>query len=218
MKFIEDDACAAVPGGAEQCRQLAREYIPSIIAALESFDAAEACSTAGMCGNGAVAGATTVLAAASAHSGAPPASTPLTGPACPVCRLAINNVKLQLEDPANQAAVLDKGHELCAAMPADVRAACDQWIDENGGEDGWMVDWRARVWCGRPYWASVEGRHQLSHPDPSPTRPPAPLSPQSVCPGRRRRPQQILQHRRRLPCAAAGRGRGGRQGRADAAD
>ena len=101
MRFLEETACAAVPGGgADQCRELAREYVPSAIAALESFTPGEACATVGACPPEEAG-----IAAAAGAGGAP---RPLAGLPCPVCRLTLNNVKLQLEDPANQAALVDK--------------------------------------------------------------------------------------------------------------
>ena len=167
LKVVEDTACGAVPGaGADQCKQLAREYVPSAIAALESFTPGEACSTAGLCPP--EAGLMMAAASTPHRVGCGGAHTArLRGLSCPMCRLTLNNIKLQLEDPANQADLVTKArtvrerkgigggkerraHErnrcldakptrlptpfspqVCAAMPTDAGATCNDWVDAN---------------------------------------------------------------------------------------
>ena len=57
MRFAEETACGMLPSDeAQKCKEMAREYLPNAIAALESFDADEACGAVGFCpqkgGNG----------------------------------------------------------------------------------------------------------------------------------------------------------------------
>ena len=132
MHFLEDDACGILPSAqATACKDAAREYVPPAIAALLSFDAKEACGSAGLCppsvgGGGAAAAARFAAAVRPAAT-----ATPVRGVPCPMCRLAVNNVKLQLEDPENQAAVLAKAGAVCAALPPDVAAQCNAWVAAN---------------------------------------------------------------------------------------
>ena len=141
MRFAEQTACGMLPNPeADKCKEMAREYIPNAIAALESFDADEACGAVGFCPPQSVEGGDgegeteereretrRVIREALAPSMAFPLSsfssssltststtstTRLGGPACPACRLALNSVKLQLEDPANQKQLLDKAHRV----------------------------------------------------------------------------------------------------------
>ncbi len=137
MHLLEDDACGILPSSqAAACKEAAREYVPPAIAALLSFDAKEACGSAGLCPPS--GGATSLprptpalvaaVAAATTNAGAGP---PLRGVPCPMCRLAVNNVKLQLEDPENQAAVLAKAAAVCAAMPPEVAPQCNAFVATN---------------------------------------------------------------------------------------
>ena len=137
MRFAEETACGMLPSEeAQKCKEMAREYLPNAIAALESFDADEACGAVGFCpqkgGNGGegegesekeretrriirealVASFAFSPRAVSTSTSALTSATRLGGPACPACRLALNSVKLQLEDPANQKQMLDKAHKV----------------------------------------------------------------------------------------------------------
>ena len=135
MHLIEDDACGILPSAqASACKDAAREYVPPAIAALLSFDAPEACGSAGLCppsGNGALPRPSPRLVAAVAAATAPASSPSFRGVPCPMCRLAVNNVKLQLEDPENQAAVLAKARAVCAAMPPEVSPQCNDFVSAN---------------------------------------------------------------------------------------
>ena len=147
MRFAEETACGMLPSEeAQKCKEMAREYLPNAIAALESFDADEACGAVGFCpppkrssseGGGEAESererearrfirealvSSLALSSTSSSSSSPSTLTTTTstssfssphrlgGPACPACRLALNSVKLQLEDPANQKQLLDKAH------------------------------------------------------------------------------------------------------------
>lgn len=168
LRFVEGTLCPAFPGGdaQAQCVQLAREYVPSAIAALESFTPKEACSTVGVC--------PTAVGAVRAGCGgraAAAGAARVGGLPCPMCRLTLNNIKLQLEDPANEADLVGKAHtvreeegrgrgggrgkkkalgwgagrptplprlpQVCAAMPSDVGAACDEWVNTNSESLFW---------------------------------------------------------------------------------
>lgn len=127
LRFVEDTACGAVPGaGADQCKQLAREYVPSAIAALESFTPGEACSSAGVCPSDAVKTATAPPARRGCGGGGK-ANKQLRGLPCPMCRLTLNNIKLQLEDPANQKDLVDKARTV-------------RFKEEREGKDGWREE------------------------------------------------------------------------------
>jgi len=130
MHLIEDDACGILPAAqASACKDAAREYVPPAIAALLSFDAKEACGSAGLCPQSAAGGVSSIPRPALF---APSTSaTPVHGVPCPMCRLAINNVKLQLEDPENQAAVLAKARTVCSAMPPEVATQCNDFVSAN---------------------------------------------------------------------------------------
>ena len=149
MRFAEETACGLLPSEeAQKCKEMAREYLPNAIAALESFDADEACGAVGFCpppkrssseGGGEAESererearrfirealvSSLALSSTSSSSSSPSTLTTTTstssfssphrlgGPACPACRLALNSVKLQLEDPANQKQLLDKAHKV----------------------------------------------------------------------------------------------------------
>lgn len=145
MRFAEQTACGMLPSQeAQKCKEMAREYIPNAIAALESFDADEACGAVGFCPPPQKYGGekeqqeesekeretrriirealvSSVLPRASLTSSSTSSSSLIStlsspprlgGPACPACRLALNSVKLQLEDPANQKQLLEKAHEV----------------------------------------------------------------------------------------------------------
>lgn len=132
MRFAEETACGVLPSQeAQKCKEMAREYIPNAIAALESFDADEACGAVGFCppqkDNAGEekeeeretrrvireALVSSVLPRATSSAFLTSTLSPrLGGPACPACRLALNSVKLQLEDPANQEQLLDKAHQV----------------------------------------------------------------------------------------------------------
>lgn len=141
MRLIEDDACGILPAAqAAACKDAAREYVPPAIAALLSFDAKEACGSAGFCSPSVSFSPSTPAARLTAapvsllrEDGAASQKTQpqLTGVPCPMCRLAVNNVKLQLEDPENQAAVLAKARTVCAAMPPDVSDACNAYVAQT---------------------------------------------------------------------------------------
>ena len=152
MRFAEETACGVLPSQeAQKCKEMAREYIPNAIAALESFDADEACGAVGFCppqkdnaGEEEERETRRVIREALVSSVLPRATSSafltstlsprLGGPACPACRLALNSVKLQLEDPANQEQLLDKAHQVCSTLPADSAELCVSAVDDNAAK------------------------------------------------------------------------------------